>query len=304
LFKFDDRGRYFRAQGIGDLEELNRALETVIQAAEEQNVHLVVLPELMVPPAARDTLVQRLSRRTLSRPYGVLAGSFHIPAGIPAGPNQTGEAPLFNEACLLDHRGRRVLCHQKQFGFRLRRREALPPFFPGGPPKGGMPAEIYEDIEDGAELAILDTTLGRLAMLICFDALAADPDHGFEELIRRVRPDLLFVLSMSPKTRPFEEVFKRMAEHWIGTAYVNAHCVCRRAKGSPERSPLLACCDLALQEPGGAAPTRVLWRIGQDQAQCIYYGDGPHPESTGVEVHPALGLILDLGVHLKASAPG
>lgn len=298
LFKIDDGGRYFRAQGINGLEELNRSLDAVIQAAESQDIHLVVLPELMVPSDARDILAQRLLRRRRSRPYGVLAGSFHMPAG-----SDQSEGPRVNEACLLDHRGRRVLRHQKQFGFRLRRREALPPFFPGGPPKSGTPPEIYEDIEDGSELAILDTTLGRLAMLICFDALAADPDHGFEELIRRVRPDLLFVLSMSTKTRPFEEVFKRMAEHWIGTAYVNAQCVCRPAKGSPDRSPLLACCDFALQEPGGAAPTRVLWRAGQATAECLYYGGKSHPEQTGVEVHPTLGLILDLGAHLRAPSP-
>jgi hypothetical protein len=215
-----------------------------------------------------------------------VAGSFHEwPGGT-----TSAEVLPYNEARLLDHTGQTLLKHQKKKGFRIHRSYVTPQFFPGFLPEqlpSGV-SEVFEGIEDGSALAVLDTTLGRLALLICFDAIAADPEGGYEHLVQCLRPDLLLVVSMSPKTAPFEAFFNRMSEHWIGTLFVNAHCLCRP-------SEILASSNLALFELQGAPPTRAHWRKGE-KAACAYFKP-PAPGPTGVAEHPLLGLVIDLGVH-------
>jgi predicted amidohydrolase len=295
LFRADDRG-------IADPAALAAHLEGLLAAAAEQDVHLLLLPELMVDPMGRQLLRDRLAAyRSSLLPYGVVPGSFHV--------RSCGDAePCVNEAVFLDRTGALLATHWKRGRFRIPSSvvKAFPKLFSKAHPK---PEEyLFEDIRDGNELHIVETSLGRLALLICADAIAAD-DKGYLPVIRRLRPDLLFVLSMSPETEPFERFFKDMAAHWIGTIFVNAHCICRLGKVPPH----LAACDLALFEPRGEAPTRVRWIYGQEEPECIYYNpvDGnrgwrplPKPsEPTGVSLlqrgPDVLGLVLDLGVHWR-----
>ena len=167
-----------------------------------------------------------------------------------------------------------------------------------------------------------------MALLICADAIAAD-DRGYLPLIRRLRPDLLLVVSMTPETPPFEAFAEEMARYWIGSVFVNAHCVCqpprrvgwlgrllsslglRKVWPQDHQTPSLAACDLALYEADGCPPTRVRWRLGQDEPECFFFktvdgikgwrGLSQTSGRTGVSLltrgGERLGLVLDLGVH-------
>lgn len=177
LFALTPGGRHFRVrrpEGMTKPGELQAHLSRVIEAAADQKVQLVIFPELTVSCEARDYLVGTLRANRKRWPYGVVAGSFHE---WPDPMNAT--QPPWNEARLLDHKGNPLLRHQKKKGFRLHvdQVKKAPHFFPGFCADHITPGvfEIFEDIEDGSTFAVLDTSLGRLALLICFDALAADP---------------------------------------------------------------------------------------------------------------------------------
>ncbi len=198
---------------------------------------------------------------------------------------------------------------------------SAPDWFPGetrGPE--ALAAEIDEGIEPGSELQVLDTSLGRVAVLICADAIKADP-HGYRPLIERLRPDLLFVVAMTPETERFGRFAEEMRDHWVGTLFVNAYCLCELLPGAAaKKAPDLAAVDLALFEPMGAAPTRLCWRFGEGEALCCYFnppkaGAGAGPPRDWRAWQPAtealtptglawlggsrkrLGVILDLGIH-------
>lgn len=294
LFEVWPKDYLFRAAdpGMAGAEALAKHLETLIDAAVEEGVHLLVLPELMIDEPARRALTALLRReRRALPPYGVVAGSLHL---LDCGYDQ----PCANESVLLDGVGRRLVDHRKRGRFRfsssfLEVKEYFTRVHPA------PASEIFEDLEDGSELHFLETTLGRLALLICADAIAKDT-QGYLPVIQRLRPDLLLVVAMSPKTRRFESFFEDMAGHWVGTVFVNAHCICRF--GDEDEPPLLAYFDLAFHERREDPPTRAAWRYGKEP-ECL----GRHPtnpaQETGVSLwrrgEEPLGLLLDLGAHLQ-----
>jgi hypothetical protein len=300
VFEVWPKGGFFRAAdpGMAGADALAQHLERLLEAAVEQGVHLLVLPELMVDPPARGALADLLGRDLRKLPYGVVAGSCHL---LDCGYGR----PCANESVLLDRAGAPLTAHRKRgrYQFPSAFIQNAPNFFSRVHPK---PAdEIREDIEYGSELRIVETTLGRLALLICADGIAAD-DKGYLPVIRRLRPDLVIVVSMSHATEPFEDFFKEMDKYWIGTVFVNAHCV-----GQFGKAPQLAACDLALYEAEGKPPTRARWRYGESDAEYIYYNHADKnrnwrplekaAEETGISWlkrgDEVLGLVLDLGVH-------
>lgn len=304
LFEVWPQGGFFRAAEPGMVEPglLEDSLKRLMKAAVEQGVHLVILPELTIDHPAREAVAKLLAQfRSPVPPYGVVAGSFHL--------RECGDdEPCANESVLLDRAGAVLSSHRKRGRFRIPSTflEAAPEYFTRIHPQ---PAEeIFEDIQDGSRLQFVDTSLGRLCILICADGIAAD-DKGYLPVIRRLRPDLLFVISMSPETAPFERLFEDMAEYWIGTVFVNAHCICRFGKTPPD----LAGCNLALFEPRGTPPTRARWRYGDvpGEPECIYFdpkdknrdwrylsqAEGETGISWLEEGGEVLGLTVDLGVH-------
>lgn len=300
LFEVWPEGDLFRAAdpGMAGADALEAHLERLMDAAVEQGVHLLVLPELTVDLPARQALAERLAAdRPAVPPYGMVAGSFHLL-------DRGYDRPCANESVLLDHAGAPLAAHRKRGRFRIPSAflGKAPHFFSRIHPKPA--AEIREDIEYGSELQIVETTLGSLALLICADGIAAD-DRGYLPVIRRLRPDLLFVVAMSPETEPFEDLFKEMSRYGIGTVFVNSHCI-----GGLGKSPQLAACNLALYEPAEMPPTRIRWRYGEAAAECVYYnhqdknrGWRPLEKDSGASLWKhggeTLGLLLDLGVQWK-----
>jgi predicted amidohydrolase len=332
-FEIDPRGELFYAwepDGMRNPDILYEHLRDLVRAAREQEVHLLVLPELTVHSDARDVLTSLLRERGSLLPYGVIAGSFHVWRG---GAGDGTKRIRVNESLLLDHSGRPLLSHWKKGQFRVldRHVDALPAFFPSRPAK--LKRKIREDITWGSRLEVLETSLGRLAVLICADAIDVDTHHHFLPVVKSLRPDLLFVIAMSPETGPFERTLQDLSACRIGTAFVNANCICQPTSGrrgprrpagetedgfepDPDSGPLLSFLDLALYEPRDAPATRVAWRKaegggGPKRYSFHRHGWLPFPPREGSEVFwltrsetpdgPPLGLGFDLGHHWRFS---
>lgn len=293
-------GHRFRAcepEGMKNHGELCTRLTWLVQTAAREQIHLLVLPELTVPLEARNHLAETLRKTPSNFPYGIVAGSFHIWRRdlLPK-----SQSPV-NEARLLDHTGSPLLTHWKKGEFRVPSSKVKPPFFPGELPDRLEP-ELLEDIEEGVKLEVLETSLGRIVVLICADAIALDPHQGYLLVVRRLRPDLLLIVSMSPETEPFERLIKDLGENWIGSLFVNAHCICPRhdKDGAPSKV-LLACSNLALFEPHGAAPTRMRWDSGSSESESLFFqpADNKWPRAVSPlrDGDRNLGVVLDLGTH-------
>lgn len=333
-FEIDPQGELFYAwepDSMRNPDVLHEHLRDLVRAAREQQVHLLVLPELTVHPDARGVLTSLLRERGSRWPYGVIAGSFHVWRRESGDGTETVRV---NESLLLDHFGRPLLSHWKRGKFRVLDRDvhAMPAFFPFRPAE--LKREIFEDISWGKFLEVLETPLGRLAVLICADGIDRDTHHHFLPVVKSLRPDLLFVVAMSSETAPFERVFEDLSACRIGTAFVNADCVCRpasgkgdsqRPAGDPEGfepgmapDPLLVYWDLALYEPEGAPATRVSWRKshgGGPKRYCFrrrgWLPLSPRKDSevfwltrTEMPDGPPLGLGFDLGHQWRSDGAG
>jgi predicted amidohydrolase len=302
-------------------EALHEHLHAILEAAQRQQIHLVVLPELTIDPEARELIAGWLKkRRSTEAPYGVVAGSFHV------WPDEEATSPPFNESPLLDHAGGILLLHRKRGWYRITPADVvhLPGSFENGEQhaanRGSLPLEIPEGIRHGSTLRVLDTSLGRLAILICADAIEAD-EHGYMPVVKRMRPDLLFVVSMSRETERFDATSQVLARHGIGTVFVNAACVCNQ-----KRKATLLSCDLALFQPEGWAQTWLRWQAGDEEVELYdrypSRKDGrgqdkgwrkldrtvqDHPGirwlTSGPERGKSLGVVLDLGVFWGEKGP-
>lgn len=331
-FEVLENGRIFRALGpdsVTSRDELHDHLIRIIEFARQQEVHMVVLPELMVCEATRTHLKQILSEDPLSPfPYGVVAGSFHVwnPA---ASKNTLG---VFNESVLVDHDGRHLLAHQKRGKFSILPSvvAAFPEMFPRG---GKIPedaVEVLEGIDYEGRFELLETSLGRIAVAICADCIV--PDHtSILTALKSTRPDLLVIVAMTPETNRFEAVMTDLAEAGTSSLLVNAQCMVRldsnpppksksseppRATGEAPQLPWLAAASLALGEPEGAPPTRIRWRYGMDEPEVRYFKPKDRNKSwrpasqchqTGVSLSrsgtEALGLLIDLQPHERWANP-
>ena len=319
VFEIERSGRDFttcRRAGIHNCVSMQEHLTGILEAASEGGVHLLVFPELCVDKSMRDHIRNWLFGHNRKRLrdlrsvtlQGIIAGSFHV--WRTANPNRP-----YNETVLLDQKGKNLMQHEKRGKFRIRRDQvnSAPQFFIHRPKT--LQGEIEEKIQYGNHFQILETALGRLAVVICADVLEADP-YGYQPLIERLHPDLLFIISMSAETERFESFFRRMAEHGIGTLFVNAACIC-----DPQKSPILAAANLALFEPAGAPPSCLRWvwsKSAEDQAEFLVqrYDFGVHgdertcwkcigfTDATGVSwLGDRWGLVVNLGVQWQQSNP-
>ncbi|MFO1433407.1 MAG: nitrilase-related carbon-nitrogen hydrolase [Candidatus Competibacteraceae bacterium] len=252
LFEIEASGRYFttcRNSGIHNCASMQEHLTRILEAASQGGAQLLVFPELCIDESMREHIRKWLRDHRNLTLQGIIAGSFHVwktaNSGLP-----------YNETVLLDHKGAALLYHQKRGRFRIRRdqvKSALQ-FFRHLPDNlDNLKGEIQENILSGKCFQILETALGRLAVVICADVLEADA-YGFQQMLERLHPDLLFIISMSNETKEFEDFFQRIAKHGIGTLFVNAACIC-----DPRTSPILAAANLALFEPAGAPPSYLRW---------------------------------------------
>jgi hypothetical protein len=264
-----------RAEPMNDLDGLIRRLSEVLEAAEEQRVHLVVFPELMVCEDALAHLRTLLLTSRSSYPYGVIAGSFHVW-------KDQSRSPV-NESCLLEKVGT-LLAHQKRGQFKFPKKRIRNRFFPRNS-LVGQPHHIVESIEYGQKLRFVDTVFGTLAIMICADFIDLDFRRNFLNAAKALRPDLLIVVSMSDETRNFEEGIRNLSHYGIATFMVNASCICKpspqdKTKSSdgpkPDKAratdtPSLALAHLGLFEHLGAPHVYFRWRADDSSLEFWTY---------------------------------
>ncbi len=283
---------------------LDAHFDHLISAVHADRVNLLVMPELCVAPHHRTWLAEKVSKTDAAAHLsGVLAGSYHVGRG------DEPDRPR-NEAVLVDTAGEPFLTHHKRGRFTLTKSqvENAPDRFPKKPPT--LQATIHEGIAGGSALEILDTPLGRLAVLICADAI--DPeDKGYLGLLRSLRPDLVFVVSMTFETGLFTTFMAEMSRAQIGTMFVNARSAWKRGA-----EPDLAAFDLALHQPKDAPPMRVRWRAtggpdAQPQHRIEKFDFRAHewialgsPEEgvSWLGGSPDLGMVVDFGPHFRFKA--
>lgn len=276
-------------------EALTGQLKAILEAAREHAVHLLVLPELMLDGEGLSWLRAQLGTSGSDLPFGVVAGSFHV---------WNGKARPENRSQLVDDKGLQVLRHAKRGRFRVKPREVpWKEFFHRGDElerhKDELPSEIWESIEPGNRFEFLETGFGRVALMICADAIDSFSPE-FVDLAKRVEADLVLIPSMSDQTGLFLDVVKSFHGHGVGVAFVNAARVCR-----PGRA--LALCSLPVYRPKGAAPGAVAWNRGDVHLEVLPVAasrEGGRHDPDG-EVSPydwlrgpsdeRLGLVVDLG---------
>ncbi len=304
-FEIGDDGGKFRVHQPNPMAAsgiLEQHLDLLLEAAGRQCVDLLLLPELMVDRPRLEHLTTGLAAREEEYPRAIVPGSFHFwPDG--------GALPT-NETRLLDNLGDELLSHRKAGRFRITPEvvHRAPQFFrccahvQGG---GKLRGHIYEDIDRIAALQFLDTSLGRLAVVVCADGIDREESTLFDT-VRAVRPDLLLIVSMSVKTEPFEELTAELARLDIGTLMVNAACV---SAGEPQS--LLAVADFALLDSPGMPSTRLRWSTLNAKPEVFQRRSGTWEpaQPTGASAidwlrdgDQKLGLILDLNPHF--STPG
>lgn len=299
-FVLEEDGRRFHAERTAALREpehLRRHVDALLRTTDEQNVNLLVLPELSVDGPLREHLREALLRGDVPSLQGVVAGSFHV--------WREGGGRPFNESSVLGLR-EALWTQDKRGFFRLTKRD-VESLVQGGAFSAGTvapQAEVEEGIQLGHALRFLDTSLGRLAVLICADAI--DAQWGYQQAVLRAQPDWVFVVAMSPKTGRFHEAASTWAGLDISTFFVNARSSCREGED-------LAFAYLGLAQMEDAPATRVRWRLGAAGLESVplkHLSAAPLPW----EAHPALdtsaemlpggmGLLLRLEKHWSFSPP-
>ncbi|MES2642872.1 MAG: hypothetical protein V4850_25535 [Myxococcota bacterium] len=209
-------------------------------------------------------------------PALIVAGSFHVEA-----------AGLRNRAPVLVEGGHRLWAHDKRGFFRVVRAVASAAPFEGA---SLVAEEVCEGIVGGGALTVLDTSLGRFAVVICADVLDAD---GYVRAVEDARPELLLIVSMSPDTRPFEAFAERLERQGISTLYVNA---------APAPA-LLALCWLALHGSADHPPTRVRWPAGGAMEAWDRKRKWKAAPASVAWLDPVLGLVVDLGAMTRDGNP-
>lgn len=306
-FRTDTTGQFFcvdRDQPISDPGQLRDHLAALLAEAARCSVDIVVLPELCIDPVARGVLdrqVKALSRAG-HRFLAVIAGSFHI------WPARRALKPI-NEAVVLSPRGRSTWNHVKHGTFTMFRDEVLAArgrFFPSELKPEDLADKLTEQVENGRELLVCDGRIGRLAMVICADVL--QPGSRAEAIKTWLRPDFLFIVSMSPNTQVFLNEAEAMLRCHVSTFYVNAHCVCKARPPRDSTEPVteppdLAFALLAIREHPGMPPTRI--GLYSNEQRPRYY-DLKHKvwrimtDDHGASVLAAGGLVVDVGTHFSA----
>jgi hypothetical protein len=299
-----------RGDAIANREALASHVERVIDEAENLgDVRFLIFPELTLDDALRQTIVARLARG--SSLHLVCAGSFHV--------WRDGAARPQNEALIFDGGRRPLWSHCKNGKFDLPARIVRAPgCFPTDPPDQIPRHALPELIELGTELRFLDCPLGRIVLVTCADALDRSPGTkpSFHAAILALRPDLVVVIAMSPRTGSFEPFFEEMLRHGIGILFVNAACACepRRqpadaaataaagaapAAADAEPADCLAFVDLGLLEVEGSPASRWRWRAGSEPEfmRCRKGSWAPlaqHSGDPGVQLLPSGALVVDL----------
>jgi hypothetical protein len=283
-FAVTDDGSRFTIDARNEYTDDNALLNYLGRLApllETADVQLLVLPELSVTQAARAALAAMLQASRCMT--GIVAGSFHFW-------RSGDEAAPVNECAFLVPDGV-AWAHQKLGYFRVTDRQITQFAAVFRQPLPTLQTRVVEGIQRGSELRFWDTTIGRIAVLICADAIARE---NMMPAVERCSPDLLLLPSLSLETDDFVRLAESLSRRGISVLYVNASTACDNVPNA-----LAAFVQLALPTPGGAPPSRILWTRKSNPIGYRFRRGWVEAPADGAEL---LGnqeaLIFDLNQHL------
>jgi predicted amidohydrolase len=192
----------FRNVRATDEQEQRRRLLDLVDQAVRNGLYLMILPELAVTPDLLDTLQEALQVHQRRLPAGttlpaIVAGSCHM---------KDDKARLRNRSWLLLPHEKYIL-HDKFETF----------FFPDRRDDNTEPeARRFEDIYREPAVRIFVSGSWSWLTLICKDAMPS----RILNLITTLRPKLVVVPAMSPKTQVFDTNARSFATHVQTTTIV------------------------------------------------------------------------------------
>ncbi len=159
----------FQAAALTDPETRWKRVSHLLERARDERVHVLVLPELTIPPDLRLRLQEWLTEHADTHSLLlVLPGTFHEP-------DPRGRRGVVNRTELLDAYGQCLLVHDKLLPFKAH-------------------SMGDEDINPGRRISLLPLPLGLLATPICLDFCEAD--QPLPELWKELGPAWLLVPAM------------------------------------------------------------------------------------------------------------
>ncbi len=176
----DLRGSWIRVHCTGVEASLQEQVRDAVRGADGATV--LLLPELAFTEALHATLREELLAAERA-PLVTVAGLVH---------RSDDEGLDINEAVVLDGSGQEMARHRK-----------LRPF---GTDLASEP--VQERLLQGTELRTLESPIGSLGVLICYDLFS-----DVRALLEEAAPDILLVPSLSPKTSAHQT-----AAHALGVA--------------------------------------------------------------------------------------
>ena len=178
-------------------------------------VNIIAAPELMLAPQAHDSIIKAIASREHAA-WIVFPGSYHIEreSGV------VNQAPIYVGGALEHADLTSPVSAMKRTAFEF----VIP----------GSAAKHIEDL-DGTVCSVhlVDTKVGRIAVMICLDYLVPDLRNDLVSM----ETDHLFVLSMSPDSgTKFATAMDEAASFWTGSFFVNAFA--GNSKRTGYREPL------------------------------------------------------------------
>jgi len=155
----EEEGTPLFSMSLKDPDAVKDAALRALDASAKDGCDIVVFPELCLTPEIQESLKVRLASYG-GPPWLVIAGSARTPA------IKGADTVHYNQSLVFDHDGKQKLAHHKQYQYSMtigeQQRYGLLEAF------GQL--DRMEDMEvEPFELEILDTTIGRIAVLICED---------------------------------------------------------------------------------------------------------------------------------------
>lgn len=208
----EDQRTPFWFKRVTNIKAAEKALFALLEKCLEDEINVLILPELTIDKSLLDSLKQWLHKtnriEVLSGRSGLLmiiAGSFHV--------NEKDD--ICNIATVLNHRGDILWTQGKHQIFSITKEDILK--YPEIRETVNISLEGgYEKIRPADRFLAVDTPIGRICVCICLDFIHPDDLEAF----RRSGVNLFFIPSMSPTNTQFRETAAFLGRNNLASSFM------------------------------------------------------------------------------------